>query len=143
MFLLILKIAAGISLLPFLLVFIASLITRLRIPPHNPTGFSWEQVGIYKEDGSVTAASGLIKSLKRHSKVLISAVGIIALGFIFPIVQPDAFKNIDQYHYLTLGIGFVAGWIAVFGCRHYISLVKWNLLGDKPPWIKENRNGKG
>lgn len=134
MIVLILKIVAAISLLPFILVSIISLRLRWRIPSRNPLGVPWDQVALYKLDGSVTSASGLIKHFKMTSTGLVSAIGMIILGFVVSWIEsPDAFKNIDMYYYLTFGSGLLGGWVALFSCIYDGNLVLWNILGVKPP----------
>ena len=109
MLLLVLKIIAGISLLPFLLAFIASLMIRMRIPRENPLGVPWDKVALYT-DKTVEPASDLIKKFKLYSTGIISAVGMIIFGFAIPhFLPPESYKNIDLHYYLTLGIGVIGG----------------------------------
>ncbi len=134
MIILILKILAGLSLLPFLFIFLVSLKIRLHLPSKNYLGIPWNQVALYKPDGFAWPASELIRHFKINSTGLISAVGLIILGFVTPwIFPPEAIKHPDLQYYLTLGIGLFSGWLAVGGCIHYGNLVRWNLLGVRPP----------
>jgi len=129
MFLLILKIISGISILPFFLTLITSLRIRMRIPRVNPLGVPWDKVALYTAN-TVEPASNLITKFKLHSTGLISAIGMIILGFAVPYFSPpEAFKNIDMFYYLTLGIGTIGGWLAFTPCIHYGKLVILNILG--------------
>ena len=139
MIVLALKIFAGVSLLPFIGVFITSMKIRLRIPPTNHIGVPWDQVALYGQNG-IMPASRLISVFKRGSTGLICAIGMIAFGFIVPMIQPpEAFKDVNLHYYLTLGVGLLGGWLALFGCIRYGNLVMWNILGIVPKTKNQER----
>jgi len=131
--LLILKILAGISLIPFVPVGFTSLKIRSWIPPTHPLGVPWSMVALFKPDGSTEKASELIKKFKLYCNGLISATLMIILGFILPMITPpETFKDVNTHYYTTLGIGLVGGWLAFNSCIRYGNLVLWNILDVDP-----------
>lgn len=134
MIILILKIAAGISLIPFVLIAISTIRIRIQLMgprgAANPSGVPWDRVALY---GGLIPASELILLFKANSIGLLSAIAIIIFGFAGPHLPGLAFKNLDLFYYISLGPGLAGGWIAAPMCARYGNQVLWNILGVKPP----------
>ena len=132
----ILKILSAVSLLPFVFVFLVSVMILLRLPTarlERYGGLPWGQIALLGRNHYIQSASNLISRLRGRTWGLLSAIGVIIMGFAIPYFSPESIKDPKMFSYLNFGMGFGGGWLMANGCVHYGNLVSWNLLGTKPP----------